>query len=201
MLLHVHLLPSAPAPVAGKFPWTTQNIDRCLFSVQVLMPVCYSVCRQVMFDGVHADVIHSAQPQSVRNAAVDKFRSGATWLLIATDLVGRGMDFLGVQTVINYDFPQSTTDYIHRVGRTGRAGRSGAPSFQLKSVGLWSKTARSAIHTCKEDLQCTFSAHALQRCLDTPNTVSMLCCWIWQRFGLPPFPNSLLKRTIVYTHA
>lgn len=83
--------------------------------------------RQVMFDGVHADVIHSAQPQSVRNAAVDKFRSGATWLLIATDLVGRGMDFLGVQTVINYDFPQSTTDYIHRVGRTGRAGRSGAP--------------------------------------------------------------------------
>lgn len=80
-----------------------------------------------MFDGVHADVIHSSQPQSMRNAAVDKFRSGATWLLIATDLVGRGMDFLGVHTVINYDFPQSTTDYIHRVGRTGRAGRSGVP--------------------------------------------------------------------------
>ena len=78
-----------------------------------------------MFDGVHADMIHSSQPQSLRNAAVDKFRSGATWLLIATDLVGRGMDFLGVHTVINYDFPQSTTDYIHRVGRTGRAGRSG----------------------------------------------------------------------------
>ena len=78
-----------------------------------------------MFDGVHADVIHSSQPQSLRNAAVDKFRSGATWLLIATDVVGRGMDFLGVHTVINYDFPQSTTDYIHRVGRTGRGGRSG----------------------------------------------------------------------------
>lgn len=82
-------------------------------------------CRQVMYDGVHADVIHSSQPQSVRNAAVDRFRSGASWLLVATDLVGRGMDFLGVHTVINYDIPQSTTDYIHRVGRTGRAGRSG----------------------------------------------------------------------------
>lgn len=79
-----------------------------------------------MYDGVHAGLIHSSQPQSVRNAAVDSFRSGATWLLVATDLVGRGMDFLGVQTVISYDFPQSTTDYIHRVGRTGRAGRSGA---------------------------------------------------------------------------
>ncbi len=78
-----------------------------------------------MYDGVHADVIHSSQPQSVRNAAVDRFRSGASWLLVATDLVGRGMDFLGVHTVINYDIPQSTTDYIHRVGRTGRAGRSG----------------------------------------------------------------------------
>ena len=90
-----------------------------------LLTVLLFVDRQIMFDGVHAGLIHSCQPQSVRNAAVDSFRSGATWLLVATDLVGRGMDFLGVQTVINYDFPQSTTDYIHRVGRTGRAGRSG----------------------------------------------------------------------------
>ncbi|KAL3161101.1 hypothetical protein ABBQ38_009483 [Trebouxia sp. C0009 RCD-2024] len=108
-----------------------------------------AVHRQVMFDGVHADVIHSSQPQSVRNAAVDKFRSGATWLLIATNLVGRGMDFLGVQTVINYDFPQSTTDYIHRVGRTGRAGRSGEAitfyteddSWQLRSIVNVMRTA------------------------------------------------------------
>lgn len=84
-----------------------------------------------MYDGVHADIIHSSQPQALRNTAVDKFRAGATWLLIATDLVGRGMDFLGVQTVINYDFPQSTTDYIHRVGRTGRAGRSGTAACLL----------------------------------------------------------------------
>lgn len=101
-----------------------------------------AVHRQVMYDGVHADVIHSSQPQSVRNAAVDRFRSGASWLLVATDLVGRGMDFLGVHTVINYDFPQSTTDYIHRVGRTGRAGRSGEAitfyteddAWQLRSI-------------------------------------------------------------------
>ena len=46
-------------------------------------------------------------------------------MLVATDLVGRGMDFAGVNTVINFDFPRSTTDYVHRVGRTGRAGRKG----------------------------------------------------------------------------
>lgn len=46
---------------------------------------------------------------------------------MATDLVARGMDFVSVHTVVNFDFPQSTTQYVHRVGRAGRAGRTGAP--------------------------------------------------------------------------
>jgi hypothetical protein len=79
-----------------------------------------------MYDGVHVDSISADQTAAARSAAVDNFRSGATWLLIATDLIARGMDFAGVQTVVNYDFPHSTSDYIHRIGRTGRAGRSGA---------------------------------------------------------------------------
>ena len=54
-----------------------------------------------------------------------KFRAGKVWVLIATELVARGMDFKGVSLVVNYDFPQSTTSYIHRIGRTGRAGRAG----------------------------------------------------------------------------
>ncbi len=79
-----------------------------------------------MFDGFHVDSISADQGQAARTAAVDNFRAGRTWVLIATDLIGRGMDFLGVNTVVNYDFPNSTNDYIHRIGRTGRAGRSGA---------------------------------------------------------------------------
>ncbi len=50
---------------------------------------------------------------------------GKIWVLIATELVARGIDFKGINLVINYDFPQSAVSYIHRIGRTGRAGRSG----------------------------------------------------------------------------
>lgn len=51
-----------------------------------------------------------------RENAVDNFRSGKTWVLIATDVVARGMDFKGLNCVINYDFPDSAASYIHRVG-------------------------------------------------------------------------------------
>jgi ATP-dependent RNA helicase DDX52/ROK1 len=83
------------------------------------------VHRELMFDGVHVDSLHASQGQAAREKAVEKFREGKTWVLIATDLVARGLDFAGVETVINFDFPNSTLDYIHRVGRTGRAGRTG----------------------------------------------------------------------------
>lgn len=81
--------------------------------------------RELMYDGVHVDSLHASQSHAARVAAVDNFRLGKTWVLICTDLVGRGMDFAGVNTVVNYDFPTSTVDYIHRIGRTGRAGREG----------------------------------------------------------------------------
>ncbi|KAF4369299.1 hypothetical protein G4B88_009682 [Cannabis sativa] len=60
-----------------------------------------------------------------RDSAVDNFRAGKTWVLIATDVIARGMDFKAINCVINYDFPDSTSAYIHRIGRSGRAGRSG----------------------------------------------------------------------------
>lgn len=52
-----------------------------------------------------------------REIAVDNFRAGKTWVLIATDVVARGMDFKGVNCVINYDFPDSASAYIHRIGK------------------------------------------------------------------------------------
>eukprot|EP00736_Rhodelphis_marinus_P007975 Rmarinus@m.3490 len=75
---------------------------------------------EVMYDGVHADVIHAGLTQEKRDHVVDQFRLGKIWVLIATDVMGRGMDFKGVKQVVNYDFPQTQTSYIHRIGRTGR---------------------------------------------------------------------------------
>ncbi|KAL6503122.1 DEAD-box ATP-dependent RNA helicase 57 [Orobanche hederae] len=80
---------------------------------------------ELKYDDIRADVIHADLSEIQREHAVDNFRSGKTWVLIATDVIARGMDFKGVNCVINYDFPYSAAAYIHRIGRSGRAGRSG----------------------------------------------------------------------------
>jgi ATP-dependent RNA helicase DDX52/ROK1 len=80
---------------------------------------------ELIYDGLNIDLIHSDRNQKERDVVVRKFREGKIWFLICTELMSRGIDFKAVNVVINYDFPQSTISYIHRVGRTGRAGKSG----------------------------------------------------------------------------
>ncbi|ORY99133.1 P-loop containing nucleoside triphosphate hydrolase protein [Syncephalastrum racemosum] len=80
---------------------------------------------ELVFDGINVEVIHSERSKAQRDNVIDSFRQGRIWVLIATDLMARGLDFKGVNLVINYDFPQSNASYIHRIGRTGRAGRAG----------------------------------------------------------------------------
>lgn len=70
-------------------------------------------------------MIHADHTQQQRDDAVKAFREGKTWVLICTELISRGIDFLGVNLVINFDFPASAISYIHRIGRTGRANRRG----------------------------------------------------------------------------
>lgn len=69
--------------------------------------------------------LHSKINQARRLAALGKFRSGKSKVLIATDVASRGLDIPTVQAVINYDVPRMAEDYVHRIGRTARAGRSG----------------------------------------------------------------------------
>ncbi|KAF7727151.1 ribosomal RNA processing protein [Apophysomyces ossiformis] len=75
--------------------------------------------------GFGAIPLHGQMPQSNRLGALNKFKSGSRNILVATDVASRGLDIPSVDVVINYDVPQSSKDYIHRVGRTARAGRSG----------------------------------------------------------------------------
>lgn len=97
---------------------------------------------ELVYDGINVDVIHAERTQLQRDNVVKCFRAGQIWVLICTELMGRGIDFKGVNLVINYDFPTSAISYIHRIGRTGRAGRTGkavtffteADSVYLRSI-------------------------------------------------------------------
>jgi ATP-dependent RNA helicase DDX52/ROK1 len=82
--------------------------------------------KELSGDGLRLGIVHAAMSDAKRQAQVDRFRAGDTWVLVATDLMARGMDFVGVSTVVNYDFPGSPHSYVHRIGRSGRAGRPGA---------------------------------------------------------------------------
>ncbi|XP_013416566.1 probable ATP-dependent RNA helicase DDX52 isoform X2 [Lingula anatina] len=80
---------------------------------------------ELIYDGMNVDVIHADRTQLQRDNVVKSFRAGKIWVLICTELMGRGIDFKGVNLVVNFDFPNSAISYIHRIGRTGRAGRPG----------------------------------------------------------------------------
>ena len=75
--------------------------------------------------GWNAVAVHGDISQAQRTAAVESFKSGEVPLLVATDVAARGLDIPDVEAVINYSFPLTTEDYVHRIGRTGRAGKSG----------------------------------------------------------------------------
>ncbi len=74
-------------------------------------------------DGVAT--IHGDLGQGARDRVMAGFRAGTVRYLVATDVVGRGIDVSGISHIINYDIPQFCDDYVHRVGRTGRMGREG----------------------------------------------------------------------------
>jgi len=83
------------------------------------------IARSVRNMGHTATEIHSNRSQSQRKMALDGFRKGKFRIMVATDIAARGIDVKEISLVINFDLPDSTEDYVHRIGRTGRAGRLG----------------------------------------------------------------------------
>jgi ATP-dependent RNA helicase RhlE len=80
--------------------------------------------------GIPASAFSGEMSQGARTKALADFKAGRVKVLIATDVAARGIDIVQLPAVVNYDLPRSTTDYVHRIGRTGRAGESGvAVSF------------------------------------------------------------------------
>jgi len=85
-------------------------------------------------------VVHSDRTQKEREIAMADFRSGRSRILVATDIVARGIDISNISHVVNYDIPQHPEDYVHRIGRTGRASREG------EAITLYTAGEQSFLH-------------------------------------------------------
>jgi ATP-dependent RNA helicase RhlE len=83
------------------------------------------IAQQLKRAGFKAASLQGDLPQPRRQAALDSCRSGSTKILVATDIAARGIDILHISHVINYDMPENTDSYIHRIGRTGRVNNIG----------------------------------------------------------------------------
>ena len=95
------------------------------------------------------DELHGDLSQAKRELVMKRFRDGEIQLLIATDVAARGLDVEGVTHVFNYDIPQDSESYIHRIGRTGRAGTKGL------AVTLYSSADRQTIDMIEKELNIT----------------------------------------------
>jgi len=109
--LLVRLLERENARQAIIFCRTKRGVDRLLLRLKK------------KFENI--DAIHGDLPQTSRDRTMKSFRDGSLQYLVATDVVGRGIDVSGISHIINFDTPTFCDDYVHRVGRTGRMGREG----------------------------------------------------------------------------
>lgn len=83
------------------------------------------IVRMIYKDGFSATGIHGDKSQQERDYVLQEFRTGKSCILVATDVAARGLDVEDVKFVVNYDYPNSSEDYIHRIGRTGRCNQTG----------------------------------------------------------------------------
>ncbi|MBQ5760756.1 MAG: DEAD/DEAH box helicase [Clostridia bacterium] len=109
--------------------------------------------------GLAAVALHGDMKQSFRSHVMREFKEGSVNILVATDVAARGIDASGVQAIINYDIPQDTEYYVHRIGRTGRAGNYGAAYTIIANRGeffnLCDIEDKSGAHLIPYDLEGT----------------------------------------------
>ncbi|KAG7113547.1 ATP-dependent RNA helicase ROK1 like protein [Verticillium longisporum] len=111
--------------------------------------------------------LHGGLTDAARAGIMRRFRAGEVWVLITTDVLARGVDFAGVNGIINYDIPGSTAAYVHRAGRTGRAGREGgvAVTFYTKDDIPFVKTVANVIAMSEKQAGKTGDAAGVQKWL------------------------------------
>lgn len=130
-LLHPSGGDTSGPPLRPPFLVFTQTIERAQSLFNELQ---YDIPASAGGGATRLAVLHSSLPDAARARIMARFRAGDVWVLITTDVLARGIDFAGVNGVVNYDVPGSAAAYVHRAGRTGRAGREGgvAVTFYTK---------------------------------------------------------------------
>jgi ATP-dependent RNA helicase RhlE len=117
-----------PVSQAGKTPMLFALLKQINGSVLVFTRTKHraqKVARQLEKDGYSVTALHGNRSQGQRQSALKGFRDGRFQVMVATDIAARGIDVENISHVINYDMPDTTDAYIHRIGRTGRAERTG----------------------------------------------------------------------------
>ncbi|KAI0424925.1 Pre-mRNA-splicing ATP-dependent RNA helicase prp-28 [Xylaria sp. FL1042] len=120
---------------------------------------CDAIAREIKHMGLSTVTMHGSKTQEQREQALASVRSGATEVLVATDLAGRGIDVPDVSLVVNFNMATSIESYTHRIGRTGRAGKSGVAITFLGNedadvmYDLRQMLSKSSISKVPEDLR------------------------------------------------
>ncbi|CAH8493701.1 unnamed protein product [Dicrocoelium dendriticum] len=117
----------------GSEEWKFEALGDIFASISVSQTVVFVntrrkvdwLSRQLRRDSFTVEAVHGELDQSMRETVMERFRSGASRVLVSSDVWARGIDVQNVGLVINYDLPSTPTDYLHRIGRSGRFGRRG----------------------------------------------------------------------------
>ncbi len=133
--------------------------------------------------GISAMALHGNKSQAARTQALSEFKSGKLRVLVATDIAARGIDIEDLPHVVNYDIPNVSEDYVHRIGRTGRAGKDGvAVSFVSADEAGW---MRDIERFTKQNLRVEVMPG-----FDAPNEIGEPMAMgrqvIWGGIGKPP---------------
>lgn len=156
--------------------------------------------RKITQIGFTAAEIHSNRSLAQRKKALDGFKLGQYRILVATDIAARGIDVKEIELVINYDLPEKSDDYVHRIGRTARAGKSGkAISFvmpsQLKNLREIEKLINKTLKTNK-------TPGELARLTEIDKTVSKPRVRVYPTRGKrPPYKGLRHKSTASVSHS
>ena len=138
--------------------------------------------------GIRVVALHSDKTQGARTKALESFRKGTIQILVATNIAARGLDVKGISHVVNYEFPETPEEYIHRIGRTARHDATG------DAISLVSFEEQSRVREVERLLGQKIPRENVPGLTNTEKIVQMSG---WRSFGPRRFGGGGRKRSMV----